>query len=144
MLRDRYRRWYADYRLTRLDSREFCGAVTDKTLCLEQSGMGRNRSLDEFSDTDSGATDGEQGPATGTNGDSEAKHEDDPSGSARSDDLDGTGSLESGSTVQVPDEKLTPVYDSSPAGEACHNCGAVVDTRWRQDDGYVCTNCKDW
>lgn len=32
----------------------------------------------------------------------------------------------------------------SPGGAECAACGSVVERRWRDDDGLVCEDCKEW
>jgi hypothetical protein len=32
----------------------------------------------------------------------------------------------------------------SPAGDDCPACGASVQRRWREDDRFVCADCKEW
>jgi hypothetical protein len=35
-------------------------------------------------------------------------------------------------------------YRWSPEGAACPDCGEAVDRQWRDDDRFVCADCKEW
>lgn len=37
-----------------------------------------------------------------------------------------------------------PTYDWTPGGAECAGCGATVKRRWREGDGLVCGDCKEW
>lgn len=47
----------------------------------------------------------------------------------------------------IPSESVAPAeptYGWSPDGAECTGCGETATTRWRQDDEYVCADCKEW
>lgn len=44
----------------------------------------------------------------------------------------------------APQSPATPTYAWSADGGPCDACGAVVETRWRDDTGLVCSACKEW
>jgi hypothetical protein len=35
-------------------------------------------------------------------------------------------------------------YRWSPDGDDCPVCGETVDRQWRDDDRFVCADCKEW
>lgn len=39
---------------------------------------------------------------------------------------------------------IDTTYQWDPEGRPCAACGAVVERRWRDEDGLVCPDCKDW
>jgi hypothetical protein len=86
--------------------------------------MGDHRTLDEFLGSDNG----ESHDGKADNGESHDGKAGDEGTDASTDDA-----LE-----------LTPTYQWTPEGAACADCGAVVERRWREDDVYVCADCKDW
>ena len=46
--------------------------------------------------------------------------------------------------VDAERTELAPTYQWTPDGAPCAVCGATVERRWREEDGFVCTDCKDW
>lgn len=86
--------------------------------------MTRDRSLDEFTGSDS----------------------DDDSDEATTADADSAGSDESATADTDSVEPVAPTFTAAPDDEACGECGAAVGVRWRAEDGegYVCVDCKEW
>ncbi|WP_458186891.1 DUF7573 domain-containing protein [Haladaptatus sp. NG-WS-4] len=41
-------------------------------------------------------------------------------------------------------EPASATYAWTPGGVACANCGESVERRWRDEDGMVCVDCKEW
>jgi len=41
-------------------------------------------------------------------------------------------------------EPATTTAVWSPDGAACSACGTAVEHRWRDEDGLVCADCKEW
>lgn len=41
-------------------------------------------------------------------------------------------------------EAAVSTYEWSPDGTECAACGTVVQRRWREKRGLVCTDCKEW
>lgn len=35
-------------------------------------------------------------------------------------------------------------YEWTPDGTACERCGTTVNRRWRDDERFVCAECKSW
>jgi hypothetical protein len=76
----------------------------------------------------------------------------------KTDESDGTEETgepreqEESAEVHEADEKLEEAeveparatYDWTPDGAACTCCGSMVKKRWRDDDGMVCADCKEW
>ncbi len=56
-----------------------------------------------------------------------------------------------GSTEERPDDEtsdiekqVAPTLSHRPGGDVCAVCGAVVERRWRDEEGFVCSDCKSW
>ncbi|MFH5797504.1 hypothetical protein [Haladaptatus sp. CMAA 1911] len=48
-------------------------------------------------------------------------------------------------SAEVPEvEPARATYDWTPTGAACACCGSTVEKRWRDEDGMVCADCKEW
>ncbi|WP_066413472.1 DUF7573 domain-containing protein [Halorubrum aethiopicum] len=91
--------------------------------------MPEDRSLDEFAPAGSGEDDPEVEDGSGG---------DDPEVE------DGPG--EDGSNGHDPAE-IEPAESTSTwsaDGADCDRCGATVERRWRDDDGFVCADCAEW
>jgi len=46
-----------------------------------------------------------------------------------------------------PERPVDPAVSTHrwhPEGKSCAACGATVTRLWRDDDGLVCRDCKDW
>lgn len=60
----------------------------------------------------------------------------------------GSADTEGGDADQPPTpetvDPATPTLDFSPGGADCEGCGETVRRRWRDDDGMVCGDCKEW
>lgn len=96
--------------------------------------MSEDRSLEEFAGAD--GTDGDAGEA----GDA---GEDVPDGDSDTGDGDPPTDDDQPSTDDAP-EPATSTSTVSPSGAPCEGCGAVVERRWLDAGGYVCSDCKDW
>ena len=89
-----------------------------------------DRSLDDFADAEGDAE------STAAAGDESNDSDGSPERSS-----DGDESAES-----APDD-VEPAAATSrvdPDGVACPDCGETVERRWRDDDEFVCTACKEW
>jgi hypothetical protein len=97
----------------------------------------------DHDDTDHDGT--EQADADSPAGDTAATGE-----AAAGSDAD---SVEDGEAPAHVDESDGPVdeadrpqatYRWSPDGDDCPVCGETVDRQWRDDDRFVCADCKEW
>jgi len=41
-------------------------------------------------------------------------------------------------------DPATATYRWQPDGAACAHCGATTERQWRDDDAFVCPDCKAW
>ena len=41
-------------------------------------------------------------------------------------------------------DPATVTYRWQPDGAACARCGTTTERQWRDDDGFVCADCKAW
>ena len=41
-------------------------------------------------------------------------------------------------------EAATPTYRWQPDGETCEDCGTTTERGWRDDERFVCPDCKSW
>lgn len=41
-------------------------------------------------------------------------------------------------------DPATPTYRWQPDGAVCARCGATTERQWRDDDEFVCPDCKAW
>jgi hypothetical protein len=41
-------------------------------------------------------------------------------------------------------EPATATYRWQPDGATCADCGSRTDRGWRDDDAFVCPDCKSW
>jgi len=90
----------------------------------------RDRSLDEFTG----------GHETESEGGSPEAEGDPP----REEEKSGANGVV-GSSEETPNvDSIGTTYGSSPGGSACESCGATVQGRWRDDERWVCVDCKDW
>ena len=114
--------------------------------------MGDHRTLDEFfrSDSDesadrpSGAEDdvSEAGDDAGSEAEDTAVSE---AGDAAGSGVDAVSDTQTRTElVDAERTELAPTYQWTPDGAPCAVCGATVERRWREEDGFVCTDCKDW
>ena len=91
-------------------------------------------------DTDPGPSDREQSVET-----DDGAVTDDGDRSAESDDADAVG--DDGDSPYVDPEGVKPAettYAWGGDGGVCDACGERSERRWRQDDGLVCPDCKEW
>jgi|AntRauTorcE11898_2_1112593.scaffolds.fasta_scaffold17361_3 hypothetical protein len=93
--------------------------------------MERDASLDEFlaskeSDADNGA---EQA---------------DSSGSIDSDSTDERDATDAASDPSEPIEPARSTGRWDPEGAVCEACGSSVARRWREEESFVCVECKSW
>jgi len=68
--------------------------------------------------------------------------EDRPLTEFAADDTDGDDA--GGSTVDSDVEPAIPTYRWQPEGATCAACGATTEQQWRDDEGFVCADCKSW
>ena len=62
----------------------------------------------------------------------------DSSESEANDDLD------SDDEVTAAADPATATYRWQPEGAACARCGTTTERQWRDDDEFVCPDCKAW
>ena len=94
--------------------------------------MSEDRPLTEFTDAerDSGDSESDSGDSVIATGD------DEPTASDES-----TADDEPTATEADP---ATVTYRWQPDGAACARCGTTTERQWRDDDGFVCADCKAW
>jgi len=81
------------------------------------------------SDADGEAASNDTGGETASSGDEQ--------------DADSQTSGEPAATDGV-DAAATVTYEWSDDGVACADCGEPTRRRWRDDEAFVCADCKDW
>ena len=89
--------------------------------------MSEDRPLTDFADASEESADGEQATA-----DSEAQ--------AAADNEQATAV---DSAVDDADPAIA-TYRWQPDGAVCEACGEPTERQWRDDDGFVCPDCKSW
>ena len=94
--------------------------------------MSEDRSLTEFTDAerDSGDSESDSGDGVIPTGDDEPTTDD-----------ESTADDEPTATEADP---ATVTYRWQPDGAACARCGTTTERQWRDDDGFVCADCKAW
>ena len=99
--------------------------------------MGEDASIDEFIDAvdERNGTDGDD--ETDRLGDDGGEENDDETG----DDGAGTDGLDGGDETVAP---TVTTYEWTPTKATCDVCGATIERRWRDGDGLVCSDCKEW
>ncbi|MGM0604765.1 MAG: DUF7573 domain-containing protein [Halobacteriota archaeon] len=102
--------------------------------------MGRDRSLEEFFESDEPTEEADE-PTE----EADEPIGDDTAGAECPDASIGSNESEDGSSdLAASIEPITGTYRWSPDGQACAACGATVDRRWREGDAFVCAACKEW
>jgi hypothetical protein len=48
------------------------------------------------------------------------------------------------SPVDADTEPATATYRWQPDGATCGDCGATTERQWRDDERFVCPDCKSW
>ena len=100
--------------------------------------MGEDASIDEFID----AVD----ERNGTDGDDETDRFG-GDGSEENDETEGNDGETGDNGLDGGDEAVAPTvttYEWTPAKATCDVCGATIERRWRDGDGLVCSDCKEW
>ena len=94
--------------------------------------MSEDRPLTEFTDAerDSGDSESDSGDSVIPTGDNEPTTDD-----------ESTADDEPTATEADP---ATVTYRWQPDGAACARCGTTTERQWRDDDGFVCADCKAW
>ena len=94
--------------------------------------MSEDRPLTEFTDAerDSGDSESDSGDSVIPTGDDEPTAGD-----------ESTADDEPTATEADP---ATVTYRWQPDGAACARCGTTTERQWRDDDGFVCADCKAW
>jgi len=94
--------------------------------------MSEDRPLTEFTDAerDSGDSESDSGDSVIPTGDDEPTTDD-----------ESTADDEPTATEADP---ATVTYRWQPDGAACARCGTTTERQWRDDDGFVCADCKAW
>lgn len=94
--------------------------------------MSEDRPLTEFTDAerDSGDSESDSGDSVIPTGDDEPTAGDE---STADDEPTATGA-----------DPATVTYRWQPDGAACARCGTTTERQWRDDDGFVCADCKAW
>jgi hypothetical protein len=65
-------------------------------------------------------------------------------GEAADDAAPGDEAAADGSATAAEPSPATPTYRWSPDGTPCPVCRTETRRRWRDGDGFVCADCKDW
>lgn len=86
--------------------------------------MDEHRTLDEFLDPETEASESDQSSAP----------ESDRSSASETDPTDVSD------TVQP----TAGTYRWTPDGAECADCGTIVERRWRDEAEFVCRDCKEW
>lgn len=120
--------------------------------------MPEDASLDDFAVDDPVATDDTDG-ASDDNVEVAGDASDDGAADVADDDDDAVAdnaSVSDGATAgddATPDDAASPDSSPDPAtatyrwsseSAACPDCGDAVERRWRDDDRFVCVDCKEW
>lgn len=94
--------------------------------------MSEDRPLTEFTDAerDSGDSESDSGDSVIPTGD------DEPTA--------GDESTADGEPTATEADPATVTYRWQPDGAACARCGTTTERQWRDDDGFVCADCKAW
>ena len=94
--------------------------------------MSEDRPLTEFTDAerDSGDSESDSGDSVIATGDDEPTTDD-----------ESTADDEPTATEADP---ATVTYRWQPDGAACARCGTTTERQWRDDNGFVCADCKAW
>ena len=94
--------------------------------------MSKDRPLTEFTDAerDSGDSESDSGDSVIPTGDDEPTTDD-----------ESTADDEPTATEADP---ATVTYRWQPDDAACARCGTTTERQWRDDDGFVCADCKAW
>ena len=112
--------------------------------------MSEDRPLTEFTDAerDSGDSESDSGDSVIATGDDEptASDESTADGEPTTDDeptADDEPTTDDEPTATEADP-ATVTYRWQPDGAACARCGTTTERQWRDDDGFVCADCKAW
>ena len=106
--------------------------------------VSRDRSLEEFLDgtpsdgADSGKSDG-SGESDDSGDETLDASSDEGDAGDRADDVD--------APIDHDPEEIAPIvptYQWSEDGGPCGVCGERVRARWHSEDGFVCSDCKEW
>jgi hypothetical protein len=94
--------------------------------------MSEDRPLTEFTDAerDSGDSESDSGDSVIPTGDDEPTTDDE--------------STADGEPTATEADPATVTYRWQPDGAACARCGTTTERQWRDDDGFVCADCKAW
>jgi len=126
----------------------------DESVDSEEAQPGNEPSDDESGDADAKPSDREQSVETDDGDDDPAT--DDGEDSAVTDDGDQTPESGDETDDTAGDSEDSPHVDPDgvePAettyvwngeGSVCDGCGERSERRWRQSDGLVCPDCKEW
>ena len=106
--------------------------------------MSEDRSLTEFTDAerDSGDSESDSGDSVIPTGDDEPTTDDE----SMADDEPTTDdeSMADDEPTATEADPATVTYRWQPDGAACARCGTTTERQWRDDDGFVCADCKAW
>jgi hypothetical protein len=106
--------------------------------------MGPNRSLDEFLGGAASDEDPEPDDGAGADGTDGGATGGDAAGGPAAASEDAADEQTTTSDDAPAAEPVTSTYRWDPDGAACAACGSRVQTRWRDDDRWVCPACKAW
>ena len=118
--------------------------------------MSKDRPLTEFTDAerDSGDSESDSGDSVIPTGDDEPTTDDESMADDEptTDDestADGEPTTDDESTADdeptaTEADPATVTYRWQPDGAACARCGTTTERQWRDDDGFVCADCKAW
>jgi hypothetical protein len=101
---------------------------------------------DETVDSDAEAADVDSGTGTvDANTDADAAADTDADAAeADTNAAEAAGSDAADSSIDSDIEPATPTYRWQPEGATCADCGATIERQWRDDDAFVCADCKSW
>ncbi|TQQ80967.1 hypothetical protein EGH24_07370 [Halonotius terrestris] len=91
--------------------------------------MSEDRPLTEFTDDSSESVDGDDDLDSDDEGPTEAVDEEPTTVDEE---------------VTAATDPATATYRWQPDGAACARCGATTERQWRDDDEFVCPDCKAW
>lgn len=110
-------------------------SATFTTGPVQPTHVSGNRSLDEFGVPEDAE---EAAPPAGDDVEAAGSTDPGPSDEPGSDPATALGTADA--TPDPPDS----TYVWRPEGGACAACGERVEERWRDADGLVCADCKEW
>ncbi|WP_227352780.1 DUF7573 domain-containing protein [Haladaptatus salinisoli] len=111
--------------------------------------MSKDTSLSEFATTDPDEEDGDASESVGAGEDGGEPSESVGADGEVSATSESVAEAEKDAKSAAPDDEAAvepagATYGWTPDGAACERCGESVERRWSDDDGMVCSDCKEW